>query len=78
MLVWFNPIWIATWIYSGVLPLYTGLVFIAVIPGLQAVKILGRYADAVHADKAMGKIAASTILYHVILALTLILGKLLK
>jgi 1,4-dihydroxy-2-naphthoate octaprenyltransferase len=78
MLVWFNPIWIATWIYSGVLPLYTSLVFIAVIPGLQAVKILGRYADAVHADKAMGKIASSTILYHVILALTLILGKLLK
>lgn len=78
MLVWFNPIWIATWIYSGVLPLYSALVFISVIPGIQAIRILDRYADVKHLDKAMGKIAASTLLYHGILAVSLILGKLLQ
>ena len=76
MFVWFNAFWIGSWIFSGVLPWYTAAVFLYVIPGLQAVRILSRYSDVKHMDKAMGKIAMGTILYHIILSLTVIIGRL--
>lgn len=67
--------WIAAWTYIGVLPLTALITVLALIPSFKAVSTLDRYADTIQLDKAMGFTAMATMLYHLLLGLSLILSK---
>lgn len=71
----FNFIWIGAWIYLKVLPIPALLALIAIIPAFKTIKIFYTHVDEIQLDKAMGTTAGATMLYQLLLAIGLIIGK---
>ena len=71
----FNFIWIGAWIYLKVLPIPALLALIAIIPALKTINIFYTHVDEIQLDKAMGTTAGAAMLYQLLLAIGLIIGK---
>ena len=71
----FNFIWIGAWIYLKVLPIPALLVLIAIIPAFKTINIFYTHVDEIKLDKAMGTTAGAAMLYQLLLAIGLIIGK---
>ena len=71
----FNFIWIGAWIYLKVLPIPALLALIAIIPAFKTIKIFYTHVDEIMLDKAMGTTAGAAMLYQLLLAIGLIIGK---
>ena len=71
----FNFIWIGAWIYLKVLPIPALLALIAIIPAFKTINIFYTHVDEIKLDKAMGTTAGAAMLYQLLLAIGLIIGK---
>ena len=71
----FNFIWIGAWIYLKVLPIPALLALIAIIPAFKTINIFYTQVDEIKLDKAMGTTAGAAMLYQLLLAIGLIIGK---
>ena len=71
----FNFIWIGAWIYLKVLPIPALLALIAIIPAFKTISIFYTHVDEIQLDKAMGTTAGAAMLYQLLLAIGLIIGK---
>lgn len=71
----FNFIWIGAWIYLKVLPIPALLALIAIIPAFKTIQTFYTQVDEIKLDKAMGTTAGAAMLYQLLLAIGLIIGK---
>ena len=71
----FNFIWIGAWIYLKVLPIPALLALLAIIPAFKTINIFYTHVDEIQLDKAMGTTAGAAMLYQLLLAIGLIIGK---
>ena len=71
----FNFFWIGAWIYLKVLPIPALLALIAIIPAFKTINIFYTHVDEIKLDKAMGTTAGAAMLYQLLLAIGLIIGK---
>ena len=71
----FNFFWIGAWIYLKVLPIPALLASLAIIPAFKTIKTFYTYVDEIKLDKAMGTTAGAAMLYQLLLAIGLIIGK---
>lgn len=71
----FNFIWIGAWIYLKVLPIPALLALISIIPAFKTINIFYTHVDEIKLDKAMGTTAGAAMLYQLLLAIGLIIGK---
>ena len=71
----FNFIWIGAWIYLKVLPIPALLALIFIIPAFKTINIFYTHVDEIKLDKAMGTTAGAAMLYQLLLAIGLIIGK---
>ena len=76
IIFFFVCFWIIAWVYIHMLPILSLITLLSIIPALKSIHILNTYSDTANLDKAMSFTVKATMLYHLVLSLSLIISEL--